>query len=126
MNWVPRNLGAEAIVFPGFAIQDHARTAIQLNSDCIVKKTVFMHLGWREVDGEQVYLHATGAIGKVGSVSGIETDLEPSGLANFALSDPPKGITLQQAIQASLGLLDLAQYRVMAPVIAAIYRAPLG
>ncbi len=82
-------------------------------------------MGWREVDGQDVYLHAGGAIGPNGPVSGVEVRLDDP-LAGFVLPAPPVGTDLNRSVRASLGLLDLAPDRILFPLLAATYRAPLG
>jgi len=95
----------------------------------VFKKTLlneFTHTGWRQHDNDAwVYLHATGAIGTNGTVSGIRVRL-PESLAKYQLPDPPSGAQLQTAIQASLQFLELAPYEVTIPLYSAIWRASLG
>jgi hypothetical protein len=46
MNWPTEHLGAEAIVYPGMTIKDHARAAIQmLSPKPIPRRTIFTHTG---------------------------------------------------------------------------------
>ena len=126
LHWVHRELGARAIIFPGFTKKDHARAAIQMLSDNILRRTVFTHTGWRKVGNCQVYLHAAGAIGPSGTVPDVETDLSAAGLGGFQLPDPPAGDELRKATRATLGVIDLAPLTVSVPLFATIPRAPLG
>jgi len=82
MNWVLYKIGPEAVVYPGQ--QQHARAAIQSLSGPIQQERVFSHLGWREFGNQWVYLHAGGAIGAAGGVSGVEVRL-PAALRSFQL-----------------------------------------
>lgn len=125
MAWASEHLGAGAIVYAGLGVKDHARVAIQTLSGTIPDRTIFTHTGWREVDGQAVYLHAGGAVGTVGTVGGIEVRLE-SPLDRFHLPDPPEGDELRQAVRASLQVLEVAPDRITVPLIGAAYRAPLG
>jgi len=125
MNWPTEHLGAEAVVFPGQSLRDHARVAIQLLSGSVPRQTVYAHTGWRIIDDRPVYLHAGGAIGQDGQVAGIQVDLPPA-LAGIQLPEPPSGEELKTAVVASLKLLDLAPDRVSVPVMAATYRSVLG
>src|SRR3984885_8707258 len=61
MNWVLRQLGPQAIIYPGQ--QQHARAAIQSLSGAIRQERIFTQLGWRKHDGHWVYLHAGGTVG---------------------------------------------------------------
>ena len=125
MGWAVEQLGAGAIVYPGFGLKDHARAAVQLLSGAIPERRVLTHTGWRKVNDGWVFLHAGGTIGPTGTVVEIVVDL-PSALARFALPTPPTGDALHKAVRASLALLDLAPDQVTAPCLAAIYRAVLG
>jgi hypothetical protein len=77
------------------------------------------------IGGQQVFLHAAGAIGPIGPILGIETDL-PDALQRAILPAPPTGEELMKAVRASLSLLDLAGERITAPLQGAVYRAVLG
>jgi hypothetical protein len=50
MRWVTEKVGARAVIAPGQTIREHARVAIQLNSDPELRRS-YGHLGWREIDG---------------------------------------------------------------------------
>jgi len=125
LNWAAEHLGASAIVFPGISNKDHARAAIQILSGDVPRRTVYTHLGWREVNGERVYLHAGGAIGATGEQSGIAVRLSPD-LNRYVLPAPPEGQEQVKAIRASLRMLDVAPDSITVPLLSATYRAPLG
>jgi hypothetical protein len=117
MTWIARELGGQALLYPGQGTKDHARFAIQVLSPEYSARRVFTHTGWREIDGAPAYLHGGGAIGPDGPIMGIETALGGE-LERFAL--PPPGDP-----RASLQLLDLAPLEITAFVLALIYRAPI-
>ena len=128
MSWIPECLGASAFIFPGFALKDHTRVAIQmLSAQTLEKRMIYAHTGWRKLDGGNtwVFLHADGAIGPNGPVPGIEVGLDAD-LARFSLPDPPTGPELVQAIQSTLRMLTLAPDEIMLPVVCAVWRTPLG
>ena len=128
LSWVSQHLGAEAILFPGNSVREHARCALQLLSKDIERRTVFTHTGWRRVDGEWVYLHAGGAIGKAGPVRGIEVSLQGA-LAGLELPAPPlpcEKRELAALAAAELKLLDVAPDLVTVPLLSAVFRAALG
>jgi hypothetical protein len=117
--------GSEAVVHAGLGTRDHLRAAIQIMSITTVSSTIFGHLGWRENNGEYIYLHADGAIGPKGPVHNISVDL-PEVLQYFVLATPPSGADLIAAVSASLSLADgLAPDSVILPLLATIYRAVL-
>lgn len=122
LGWVTDKLGAGARVFPNQ--KEWARDGIKaLSEDSgILERRIYTHTGWRQVDGRYVYLHAGGAIGADGSVSGIETHLSGT-LANFVLIPPESREALVKAIRASLQVLDVAPDHISVPLLAAVYRA---
>lgn len=124
MDWPTEHLGAQALIFPGQAMKDHCRAAIQLLSNDIAVRQVFTHIGWRNIDGVWLYLHAGGAIGSEGSVPGVEVSLREE-LSRFLLPDPPDGTELVMAIQASLRLLEVGPPSVTYPVFCTIWRPVL-
>jgi hypothetical protein len=125
MRWPVEVWGTRAVVHAGAGVADHARAAVQILSDDVPTRTVYAHMGWREVRGQQVYLHAGGAIGAGGPVEGIEVHLDGA-LAGYVLSEPATGDGLVAAIRASLRTLDLAPDRITVPLLGAAYRAVLG
>jgi hypothetical protein len=125
MKWPVEKWGPRAIVLAGAGTADHLRVAIQLLSGDVPTQTVFAHLGWREVDGHWIYLHAGGAIGESGTVQGINVSL-PDSLASYLLPVPPDCTELITAVKGSVGLCGLAPDRIIFPMLAAVYRAVLG
>ena len=125
MNWVTPNLGAEAVVYAGYGAKDHCRAAIQLLSEEVLTTHVYTHVGWQKVGGVWVFLHENGAIGPIGPVPNIHTQLFGA-VARYTLPPPPTPENLRKAIKASLQFLDLAPLWVTVPLLAAAYRAPLG
>ncbi len=125
LTWVTERLGPSAIFYPGFTVKDHLRVAIQMRSGEPPRRDVYTHLGWREVGGTWIYLHAGGAIGPNGTVSGVEVSL-PHELAGFELPPPPIDDELVEAVRAHLRLLELAPTRIMVPSMASVWSAALG
>jgi hypothetical protein len=72
MNWVAEHLGAGAFVHAGFGYKEHAAVAIQSLSGEITERRYFAHTGWRKIEGEWAFLHAGGAIGPKGPLTGVE------------------------------------------------------
>jgi hypothetical protein len=125
LNWVTHELGADACITPGTQIRGHLANAIKsMAPDSRVRSTVYAHLGWREINGQWLYLHADGAIGAKGPVGGIRVELGGE-LSRFALPtgpiEDPRG-----ALLTSLRMLEMAPRRVTWPLLAAVYLAPLG
>lgn len=124
LNWATEHLGAGAVVYPGFGLRDHARAAIQILSPAAAERRVSTHTGWRRLDGEWAYLHAGGAIGSQGLREDAEVNLQGP-LARLVLPEPPTGNELILALRVSLDLLELGPLSVTAPILAAVYLAPL-
>lgn len=124
MNWHVEHLGAKAVIFPGAATRDHARTAIQLLSENVPTRVVYTYTGWRLIDDAHVYLHGGGAIGPNGLDSSIVVDLAGK-LAAYRLPSPPEGEARTEAVRASLELLKLGPLSITFPVVACAYLAPL-
>ena len=125
MNWPTEHLGAEAVIFPGQSTRDHTRVAVQLLSGSVPRRRVYTHTGWRVIDGVHVYLHGGGAIGPSGLISDLNVELPPS-LSPFRFDAPPEHDELQEAVDLSLCLEQLAPDPISIPILAAVYRSVLG
>ena len=125
LNWALENIGADAVVEPGFGSRDQARAAIQYLSGRVPRHHTYAHLGWRVIDGEWQYLHTGGAVGARGALTTVNVAM-PGALTHYAL--PPIGTSqeLGAAVRSSLALLDLAADRISVPLLGATYRALLG
>lgn len=132
MEWVLPAWGNRAVVAAGQGVRDHLRCALQSVSGEVPREVTYTHIGWREIDGKPAYLHAGGAIGPAGPVSGVRVRL-PQQLAGYALPEPPDGEGLRDAVRASLGIVRhkpdgrrLAPDPVAFLTLVAPYRAALG
>ena len=123
--WPAEYLGPGAIVYPSPGVREHLRVAVQTLSGDIPERVVYAHTGWRCRADSWVYLHAAGAIGSQGRVRDIDV-LLPEVLERFNLPEPAAGKRIREAVQASLGILDVGPDVVTYPCLAAVYRAPLG
>ncbi|KAA9005910.1 bifunctional DNA primase/polymerase [Paenibacillus spiritus] len=117
MKWLSM-WGPEPNILPGNNIRDSVRHAIQSTAPRAENKQVFAHLGWIKIDSKWKYLHAGGAIGH----SGIEVELEPR-LTNYLLPETP--FNPQQAMIASIKLLDIAPRSVTLVLWSLIFLTPL-
>jgi hypothetical protein len=126
LSWVTNHWGAQAVMYAGQGIQDHLRAAIQLLSGEVIREIVYACLGWLKIGDEWIYLHGGGGISKDGLIRDLSVSLGDGRMKDYILPEPPTGQQLKKALRASLRLLDLAPVRIMFPLIAATYRAPLG
>jgi len=124
MGWTSQ-LPPRAIVAAGAGSKDHARCAIQHLSSDVMTRTVYTHTGWREIDGRHMYLSGGGGIDQDGAIPDVTVELEGEA-GGYTLPAPPEGEALRDAIRASLDLMSAAPHSIMAPLLGAVYRAPLG
>lgn len=125
MAWVSEQLGARAIIEPGWDHLNRVRVAIQHLSGRVPEVRHFRHVGWTRLPGGWHYLTAGGAIGPAGLATDVAVE-PPDSLRPMLLPAPETGDALAGAVQASLRLLDVGQLEVTLPACAGVYRAPLG
>ncbi len=125
LNWICEHWGSRALVYPGQTAKDHCRAAIQMMSEP-ERATLYAHLGWTEIDGRPVFIHAGGGIGAEGAVVGIEVDPGPT-LAGFALPEPPAPNSVAGTIRDVLTLPGtLAPTPIVWPLLLYTLGSPLG
>lgn len=122
-NWPQRHLGRAAVVEPHQ--WPHVLAAIPLLSANAPQITRYAHIGWRRIGGEDLYLHAGGAIGPTGHAPDIRVAL-PDYLSRFELQLSPDQPTLVAAVRSLLRLLDVSRHAVSYPLLSVIGRAPLN
>ncbi len=121
MSWPIKEWGARVSIEPGRGVKDKLRHAIQALSDAEMEtRRIYAHTGWRVIDGERVFLTASGGLGR----EGISITLPPQ-LHNYALPQD-EALDVVTAMRASIALLDVAPYTISAPLWAAMYLATLS
>lgn len=115
--WPRVHWGASASVAAIPRASAHLLTAIQTVSNP-TQTRMFTHTGWREHDGEMIFLHADGAVG--GAEAAVRLD---GGLSRYKL--PPVVEDLAGAVKLSLSFLELTDPRITIPLFCAVFRAPL-
>jgi DNA primase len=118
MAWIQESWGIRAVTRAGYSKRDQLREAIQLQSENAERRHVFTHTGWREVDGERVYLHAGGAVG----ADDVEVELDAV-LSRYDLPTEPENV--KEAVEASLRFLEVAPETITVPLWAMVYLAPV-
>ncbi len=124
MTWPTALWGNRPIIYAGMGTKDHLRAAIQLLSGEVPRRTVYLHTGWRKINNQWFYLHGGGAIGADGSAEDVCVSLDD--LPGFVLPTPPDKAVIKGDVEAALGLLDLAPLEIMVPLLAGVFRSPLG
>lgn len=120
MSWVSEEWGTGAIIAAGITLKDRLREAIQLQSQDATERRLYTHTGWREVEGKRGFLTANGGLG----LPGVEVELDPP-LERYRL--PLEGsVDAREGVKVSLDFLDIGERRVMLPLWAAMYLAPLS
>jgi hypothetical protein len=123
MDWPIEEMGPAAITFPN--LKEYARTAIQSFSFVAEERRIYTHTGWRKIDGEWLYLHGGGAIGRMHAVTGIDVRLAGA-LGRYVLKIPANRDAVIEAVRSSLRLLELGPPAVSFPLRATTFRAVLG
>jgi hypothetical protein len=130
LSWTSK-WGSKAILEPGATITQFVRHAIQKASTDTPVRTHYGHTGWREINGQWVYLHAGGAIGAGPDIT-VSVKLNKE-LSRYTLSPYPfnkqEGAadfeTEKKALEASLSFLDLGSRAVTLPLFCLVYLSPL-
>lgn len=115
-RWPLAKWGARANVSADRGAPEHVRAAIQELSHPVTVQ-MFGHTGVREIDGQQVFLHAGGAVGGANVLTNLE-----GALGRYRLPDVP--VEPREALELSLALLDIGPREVTVPLLSAMYRAP--
>lgn len=119
MQWLTQFWGS--LAYPFEASPHHLRRAILELSEP-VRKTLYTHIGWRDVGGERVYLYHGGAVG----ANGVDVDVQIDDglLRGYTLPAFPED--LHGAMEASLRFLELTDMRITGPLWASMYLAPVS
>ena len=121
MTWPIESWGARVSIEPGRGVKDKLRHAIQtLSDEGITSRRVYTHTGWRLIDGDRVFLTASGGLG----LPDISVNL-PGNLNTYALPQDQR-IDEATAMRASIALLDVAPDTITSPLWAAMFLAPLS
>lgn len=122
-DWFLEKWGSDLIVWPNE--RKSLPAAIQALSDKKVRKRVCIHTGWRQIDGVWCYLHGGGAIGLEAGDTKFSVHLKPP-LCGFEFPQVGDLESAKKAVNATLGVLDLAPDNITVPLIGSVLRAVLG
>ena len=125
LAWANEHLGSAARIYPTYTARERLRDAILALSDGEAEtRSTFGHLGWRQIDGQWVYLHHGGGIGAGGLRDDISVTL-PGALSRYGLPEPPQGDDLQENLLAVLELMNLCKPELMTPLLGSVFRSVL-
>ncbi len=90
----------------------------------VIAETVYNNTGFiRNDKGQLIYLYQGGYIGANDTETEIKTDLKPYNLEQYCFTD--KEFDKKEALNTVYSLLELADLKIMAPLISIIYLSPL-
>jgi hypothetical protein len=121
MSWVSTAWGATALIYPTTNAKELLRTAIQMHSTPETT-TIYTSTGWQQHEGKRIFTVADGAIGEDGFSTDVRVEL-PRELTRIRMSTTTD---TRDAINASLAIVDKLPKHVSWPMLAAVYRAPIG
>jgi hypothetical protein len=122
MSWVSQMWGAHAIVYAGSSTKDHLRCFLQLRMNGSDPRRIFTHTGWRVVDGNHVFLTASGAVG----AQGYEVEMRDR-MGQYSLPTDLAAQEPVEAMKASLRFMEdgFGKHEIMATLWASMYLSPL-
>ena len=115
LEWLSQ-WGSRVYIEPGRSVKEHLRVAIKQLSEP-ERATQYLHTGWREIDGEQVYLMPRGTVG------GDESISCKIGVSGYGFGGDD--LDLVECVRKSCAILECGDSKVVAPLLAAAYCAPL-
>ena len=119
MNWVYSAWGMNAIVPAGSSVKEHLRVATLMLSKNAKTTYKYRHTGYHSIDGKQVYLTPSGAVG----MEGVQVDIERAA-ERYGLPLHPENVV--EAAKASYQFLAMGELFVTIPLLATAYLAPLS
>ncbi|HNS56293.1 MAG TPA: hypothetical protein PKO34_04485 [Smithellaceae bacterium] len=132
LSWISK-WGSKACLEPGQTVKDYVRHSIQKASTDTPVKTHYGHTGWREINNQWVYLHATGAIGCGPDMPEVSVKLSreleryslPPTLSCKQESAPDFSEAEKKGLETSLQFLDIGNRAVTIPLFCLIYLVPM-
>jgi len=125
LTWASLRWGTRARIEPAHGCKDRMRHAIEgTGGENAEQRERFTSIGWRRVNGEDLYIHAGGAIGRDGPVTDFEVEINDD-FQRYHLPEPVEGSELMDAISGSLSILHILDPVVGFPLYMAVWRSVL-
>jgi len=119
-TWLTKSWGFKAYLPPQTPVtREILRATISITSQDCPESLVYSTCGWHKIDGQPVYLHASGGISKTPTRDLMvepPDQLKPMDLPRTAKSGRRKAVET---------FLTIAPHRISSPLLAAVFRAPL-
>lgn len=120
LSWITDAWDVRAVISTDTTAKAKIRAAIlSLSKDIAQRRYIYSHTGFRVIDGHRTFLTNGGAIG----VPGVDVELDDD-LENYNLPQPPEDP--KEALKASLEFLSTGNRKVLLPLWAGMYLAPLA
>ncbi|MEI7636318.1 MAG: CHC2 zinc finger domain-containing protein [Syntrophus sp. (in: bacteria)] len=117
MGWI-HQWGSRSIIEPGSSIKDTVRHAIQVMSKNTLHTSTYTHTGWRNINGNMIFLTHGSAIG------GCNVDVQlAKETTRYAIPYIPDEEI--EAIATSLSFMNVGNHDVTIPLFTAVYMSPL-
>lgn len=119
LEFVSTKWGIAPYISAGTVNRESTRIITQQLSRNIETEVTYTHLGWtRDWEGNLIYLHSEGAVGR----SDINVDINEN-LSNYKLPSSTKNV--QKALSATLDYLSVCDTSITVPLLAITYLSPL-
>ena len=121
MMWARKKWGVKTQIEKSIdKVERHLCQTIIKSSGKVPEHIIYTHTGWREIDGQWLYLTAGGAVGR----PDVEVELPPPMLNKFRL--PQTDGNLKESVSKSMDLLLIADMKVTLPIFILPYLAVLN
>ena len=126
LSWIDKLWGHDAFIYNGIGrgVEDQFITSMRRESTNALRKVVYTHAGWREINGKMEFLTSAGALGN----PDILVELDDS-LKLYSIPAPVPGVDVKEAVKLSLDFMNIGTtkdaQKFLIPLWADMHLAPL-
>ena len=113
-SWVLSKWGAAPRIIPAYNNTKKLKVLVQEIAGGVCEDVIFTHIGWKKINGKNIYLHSSGAIGS----ERVNVELEQ---AVRQYSFKKYDVDIKEAIQTSLSILYVAPPEITYALLAICY-----